>query len=77
VAGIALAQINVFAGAINHPYGRSTAVARAVTVDVTRASIPLPPVATGSVEAGQQPSIALGGDAPELLRAASTEPVAV
>jgi hypothetical protein len=37
---------------------------------VTRASIPLHLAANGSVEVGQQPSIARGGDAPQLLPAA-------
>jgi len=35
--------------------------------DATRASIPLHLAANGSIEVGQQPSIVLAGDAPELL----------
>ena len=37
------------------------------TSDATRASIPLHLAANGSIEAGQEPSIVLGGDATELL----------
>jgi len=47
-----------------------THVARAGTADVTRASIALHLAANGSVDVGQQPLIALGRDAPELLLAA-------
>jgi predicted peroxiredoxin len=37
------------------------------TSDATRASIPLHLAANGSIEAGQEPAIVLGGDATELL----------
>jgi predicted peroxiredoxin len=37
------------------------------TSDATRASIPLHLAANGSLEAGQEPAIVLGGDATELL----------
>ena len=42
-------------------------LASAGTADPTRASIPLHLAANGSVEAGQQPSVVLLGDASELL----------
>ena len=47
-----------------------TVFGRAGTADVTCAATPLHLAAKGSVEVGQQPSIAVGGDAPELLPAA-------
>ena len=37
------------------------------TADATRASIPLHLAANGSLEAGQEPSIVLAGDAAELM----------
>ena len=44
-----------------------TYFASAGTADPTRASIPLHLAANGSIEAGQETAIILGGDAAELL----------
>jgi predicted peroxiredoxin len=46
---------------------RITYFASAGTADPTRASIPLHLAANGSLEAGQEVAIILGGDAAELL----------
>ena len=46
---------------------RVTYFATAGSADPTRASIPLHLAANGSVEAGQQPTVVLVGDASELL----------